>query len=328
MQPAAIVYLLLAATVMLACEPQQQLVIREAENLLQRGAVIEAEQLLLGLASILERAGSASQTCLPIVLNNLGSLNQDLGRYYAAERFYSRAFRIEEQQSSAGADISTTLDNLGSVYFETGRHRKAELVRLKALDLRVAQLGPNHPAVARIVQNLATQKYAQGRVEEASQLYGRALAIWRVSGLEDTAECATAFNGLGLIYAKAGDLDRATENVRRALDIWIRSSGVSVSAARAEANLAALLMAQGEVKAAEIHWRSAIRRAEQSTGSQTAITRDLLYRFMIFLRQIRRTAEARYVKARIAEIDKIGTDPSFKSAITDITELEDRRSMK
>jgi tetratricopeptide (TPR) repeat protein len=220
------------------------------------------------------------------------------------------------------------LDNLGSVYFETGRYREAESVRLKALNLRIAKFGPDHPGVARIIQNLATQRYTQGRVEEAAELYRRALAIWRVSGLEDTAECATVFNGLGLIYADAGDLDKAVIHVRRALDIWVRSSGVSVSAARAEANLAVLSAAQGDAKAAEVHWRSAIRTAEQSTGSQTAITRDLLYRFMIFLRRMRRTTEARDIQARIDKIDKIGLDPSFKAAIIDITELEKRRSKR
>ena len=328
MHPPTIAYLFFTATVMLACEPQQQLVIREAASLQQVGKVAEAQQLLLRLTSMLEHEGSAGQSCLAVVLNNLGSISQDLGRYHAAEQFYSRAFRIEELQSSVDVDISATLDNLGSVYFETGRYREAESVRLKALNLRIAKLGPHHPAVARIIQNLATQRYTQGRLDEATELYRRALAIWRASGLEDTAECATVFNGLGLMYAKAGDLDQAVAHVRRALDIWVRSSGVSVSAARAEANLAVLSAARGDAKAAEVHWRSAIRTAEQSTGSQTAITRDLLYRFMIFLRSMRRTTEARNVQARIDKIDKIGVDPSFKAAIIDITELEKRRSKR
>jgi Flp pilus assembly protein TadD len=136
------------------------------------------------------------------------------------------------------------------------------------------------------------------------------------------------FNGLGLIYAKAGDLDEAVAHVRRAMDIWVRSSGVSVSTARAEANLAVLRAAQGDAKAAEAHWRSAIRTAEQSAGSQTAITRDLLYGFRIFLRRMRRTTEARDIQDRIDKIDKIGVDPSFKAAIIDITELEKRRSKR
>jgi hypothetical protein len=136
------------------------------------------------------------------------------------------------------------------------------------------------------------------------------------------------FNGLGLIYAKAGDLDEAVTHVGRALDIWVRSSGVSVSAARAEANLAVLSAAQRDAKAAEVHWRSAIRTTEQSIGSQTAITRDLLYRFMIFLSRMRRTTEAGDIQARIDKIDRIGVDPSFKAAIIDITELEKRRSKR
>lgn len=319
---------LTAATVAYGCELPQKLVIREAAGLQQIGKIAEAEGLLVRLADTLESTGPAGQGCLATVLNNLGSIKQDFGKYQAAEHIYSRALRIEERRTASDSDISVILDNLGSLYLETGRHRQAESVRMRALNLRVAKLGPYHPGVATILQNLATQKLAQGRMEEASRLYKQALAIWRASGLEDTANCATALNGLGLVYAKAGDVQTGGEYVKRALDIWVRSSGVSVSAARAEANLAVLRGAQGNRKAAEMHWRSAIQRAEQSAGLHTALTRDLLYRFMVFLRDKRQTSEANQVQARIDEIDKIVDIPQFRSAIIDISELEAARSKK
>jgi tetratricopeptide (TPR) repeat protein len=318
----------LAATVLPACDPPQQLVIREAGGLQQLGRIADAETLLIELAAKLEATGSIGQSCLATVLNNLGSINQDLGKYQAAEHLYSRALRIEEHRSSNDSDIPVVLDNLGSLYFETGRHRKAESVRVRALNLRIAKLGPNDPAVARIIQNLAAQKFAQGCMEEASRLYKQALAIWHASGLESTADGATALNGLGLLYAKSGDLQTGGSYVKSAIDIWVRSPGVSVSAARAEANLAVIRGAQGDTKAAEMLWRSAIERAEQSTGFHTAVTRDLLYNFMTFLRKQRRTSEAKEVQDRIEKIDKTVDKSPFRSAIIDISELESARSKK
>ena len=172
-----------------------------------------------------------------------------------------------------------------------------------------------------MIQNLATQKYAQGHLREASELYERALSIWRASGSEDSPDAATAIQGLGLIYARAGDLAKGVKSVNCALSIWSRSFNVSVPAARAEANLAVLKFAQGDADAAGVHWRRAIETAERSIGGQTMVMREILYGYMLFLRHTRRKSEARNVKSRIDGIDKTLGDRSLKSSIIDITQL-------
>jgi tetratricopeptide (TPR) repeat protein len=305
------------------CGPEEQQTIRNALDLEGRGRVGDAERLLLGLVGSLERSGATEALCLAVVLNDLGSLNQDRGRFGVAESFYLRAIRLEEQHSDAGVDATVTLDNLGSVYFETGQYRKAENLRRKVIDLRISRLGPDHPSVARVIQNLATQNYAQGRLSEASELYERAFGIWRAAGSEDSPDAASAIQGLGLIFARTGDLPKGVKYVERALAIWARS--LSLSAAKAEANLAVLTLAKGDPAAAAAHWRRAIETAERSTGEQTIVMREILHGYMRFLRHTGRKSEARNVKSRIDSIDRnLGRRP-VPSSIIDITQLANQR---
>ncbi len=307
-----------------ACQPREQSIILHALELQHQGDGREAEKLLVELGRTLEGSGATGALCLAVVLNNLGSLKQDFGLWAEAERFYLRAIRLEEQQGGASVDTSATLDNLGSLYFETGQYRKAERLRRRAIDLRISRFGPEHPSVAFVLQNLAAQKYAQGDMAESSKLYERAFGIWHASGLEDSPDAAIAIHGLGLLYARKGELAKATRYVEWALRLWARSPNVSVSTARAEANLAVLKLAQGNGDAAGSHWRRAIDMAEQSTGPQSPVTREILYGYMVFLRRMQRSDEARTIQARIHRIDKALGDHPAKGAIIDITQLANR----
>ena len=59
-----------------------------------------------------------------------------------------------------------------------GRYEKAEPLYQRALEIREAQLGPEHPDVATSLNNLAELYRLQGRYEEAEPLYQRALGIF------------------------------------------------------------------------------------------------------------------------------------------------------
>jgi hypothetical protein len=160
---------------------------------------------------------------------------------------------------------------------------------------------------------------------EADELYDRALRIWTTAGLQDTAECATTLQGLGLIRAKQGNIAAGVEHVQHALEIWDRSRTITAAVARAEANLAVLKLAQGELSSSDFHWKSAIRKAEQVTGEQSGVTRELLAGYLRFLRSTNRKAEAKIITARMGAIAVGSHKPSVRSSVIDITEFRQKR---
>ena len=58
-----------------------------------------------------------------------------------------------------------------------GRYAEAEPLYKRALAIREKALGPDHPDVAKALNNLAVLYQKQGRYAEAEPLYKRALAI-------------------------------------------------------------------------------------------------------------------------------------------------------
>ena len=63
------------------------------------------------------------------------------------------------------------------VYKEEGRYADADPLYKRALATWKKALGPEHPDVAQLLNNLADLYLAQGRYADAEPLYKRALAI-------------------------------------------------------------------------------------------------------------------------------------------------------
>ena len=97
----------------------------------------------------------------------------------------------------------------------TGRHAEAEPLMRRALASDERSYGPDHPAVARGLNNLAMLLQGTGRHAEAEPLYRRALASWERSYGPDHPEVARGLNNLAVLspghgakHAKAEPLYR------------------------------------------------------------------------------------------------------------------------
>ncbi len=71
----------------------------------------------------------------------------------------------------------TATPTLASLYHTQGQYATAEPLYQRALAIREQALGPNHPAVATILENLAMLYRKTGRDQEAEPLEKRAQAI-------------------------------------------------------------------------------------------------------------------------------------------------------
>jgi Tfp pilus assembly protein PilF len=96
-------------------------------------------------------------------------------QYRQAERYLHRALVKAEELGPREQGIS--LNSLGELYRRQRRHEDAERMFTRALQIKEAGLGPNHPDVATTLTNLGLVYLAEGRDQAAAPLLERALAI-------------------------------------------------------------------------------------------------------------------------------------------------------
>ena len=74
-----------------------------------------------------------------------------------------------------------------------GKTRKAELLYQRALTIQERNLGPEHPDVATILNNLGLFYLKQSKSTQAQPLFERALAIWKKTLGIDHPTCCGHF---------------------------------------------------------------------------------------------------------------------------------------
>ena len=108
--------------------------------------------------------------------------------------------------SSSGAQTEIRPDDLSSLrqLYEAGKYADAVLLAQSALELAEKQFGPEHPNVARSLNNLAVLYNAQGLYGEAEPLHKRALAIVEKTLGPEHPYVATSLNSLAGTYQAQG----------------------------------------------------------------------------------------------------------------------------
>ncbi|MGO4870277.1 MAG: tetratricopeptide repeat protein [Roseiarcus sp.] len=136
------------------------------------------------------------------------------------------------------------LDNL---FDAKARYPEAEKASRRALAIDEASFGPDHPNVARDLNNLAQLLQDTNRLAEAEPLMRRALAIDGASFGPDHPNVAIDLNNLAGLLEATGHLAAAEPLMRRALAIDEASFGRDHPSTRTvRANLAILVKALGE----------------------------------------------------------------------------------
>jgi tetratricopeptide (TPR) repeat protein len=134
-------------------------------------------------AQVILRCTFESKSCVlqyAGLLNNFGWYNQTQGRYKAAYKKISRAFK--EREKALGKEHPSTLSsvsNLAGVLESQGKYEAAEEMNRRALDGREKALGKEHPDTLASVYCLAYLLYKQQEYNTASELYQRASGGFR-----------------------------------------------------------------------------------------------------------------------------------------------------
>jgi tetratricopeptide (TPR) repeat protein len=103
---------------------------------------------------------------------------------------------------------------------KAGRGTAAEPYYLRALQIYESQLGPEHPDVASVLNNLGVFYTNEKRFTEAEQVHLRALAIREKVFPASHPDIAQSKCNLAVVYHSRGDYERASELYRASLQAW------------------------------------------------------------------------------------------------------------
>jgi tetratricopeptide (TPR) repeat protein len=122
------------------------------------------------------------------VLNNIGSVQEDLSLFEKAERSYLDALQIYEARwDGPHSDVARVLGNLAELYDDDGIGGQERALALRERQVAISEkvYPENHPLLSLHMVNLAGQYRTRERSEDAEPLYRRALEI-RLSHHEPT----------------------------------------------------------------------------------------------------------------------------------------------
>jgi len=106
-----------------------------------------------------------------------------------------------------------------------GHYGRAEIIARKAIEVAEKTMGPDHPDVARSLNNLAFLYRVQGKNTQAGELYTQAWLILEVSLGPDHPDVGTTINAVASLMTDEGDYIVAESLFRRSLGILEKSLG-------------------------------------------------------------------------------------------------------
>jgi CHAT domain-containing protein/Tfp pilus assembly protein PilF len=169
--------------------------------------------------------------------------------------------------SAAEVEEARRLNQEVLALYRAGKFDEAVTRAQRALAIIEKALGPDHPAVAASLDNLALLYQSRGEYVRAEPLYERALAIIEKVLGPDHPDVATSLNNLALLYKSRGEYVRAEPLYERALAIYEKALGPDHPAvANSLNNLALLYKSRGEYVRAEPLYQRALAIIEKVLG--------------------------------------------------------------
>jgi tetratricopeptide (TPR) repeat protein len=176
----------------------------------QRGDILMARKMYREAIDVYKEGPLDSA----VIWNKIGIAYHQLLQVNEARKYYEQAIKLNPKYAEA-------INNLGTIYYAKRSYRRAIGQYNKAL-----KLAPNS---ASIYSNLGTAQFARKKYEEASESYQKALALdpevfehrsayGTLLQERTVAEKARFHYYLAKTYANAGNLERAIQYIRMALE--------------------------------------------------------------------------------------------------------------
>ena len=164
------------------------------------------------------------------------------------------------------------------VYRDQEKYKEAATLLNDALQIREKTLGPDHPAVAATLNNLAVLFGKRSKYKEAEPLCKRALEIREKCLGHDHPDVAKQLNNLALLCQNQGKYEEVEKYYKRALDIYIKKLGPDdPNVAKTKNNLASAYLKQNKYKEAENLYMEILSRVKQIEMMQSSQIQEQLH---------------------------------------------------
>ena len=144
------------------------------------------------------------------------------GDLAGAEQALEAAITIAEQTADGASPLAVALGRLGELKHLDGKEVEAEQLFRRALEIKERLLGPEHPDLVVLINDLSRLYLKRGAHADAEPLLLRLHAIKRAKG-EDHPEVATVLASLASVKQALGRYDAAEQLWRRVLEIRERT---------------------------------------------------------------------------------------------------------
>lgn len=249
-----------------------------AAVLLSLGRYADGERLARVTLEDLEPRLGGDTDPVAMLCNAHGMCCKYLTRFEDAAASYARALAIIEAIHGADTvELASLEHNLGGLHHARGEPAIAEPHARRAVELRTAALGPDHPTVAADVAAWASILEELGRIGDATVAYDRALAIFRTTYGETHYEVGFTLGALGAMLAGESRWHEARTHLDRALEIQTALLGeLHPDVALLHHYLAFTALGAGDPVRARRHIDQAVTAFERSFDREHPRLRDAM----------------------------------------------------
>ncbi|MBK8553624.1 MAG: tetratricopeptide repeat protein [Ignavibacteria bacterium] len=160
------------------------------------------------------------KSILILSLNNLGSVNQELGDPIKATGLFEEALAIGREIGEKPA-ISNSLYELGTVSLARGDYLKALEYVKDSFEIR-SEAGDKR-GMSYSLNSLADINFARGEYTSASEFYKQSLKISRELG--DKSGIASSLTGLSAVLLEEGELEKSLNYLNESIEISRNAPG-------------------------------------------------------------------------------------------------------
>jgi tetratricopeptide (TPR) repeat protein len=253
----------------------------------------EAKTVLLG--ALEDASGRQDKEYrLAYAFNNLGSVAQDQGRYFEAEKCYRRSIAYGQDGGERSlAVLARALYNLASLLYSAGKLGEVQELLRRSEAIQIEVLGRDHPEIGVLLLNRGALYFKQRKYSEAEQAYRRAWAVLEPHGKSRELELAHVAGHLGLICERSARKREATAHYNFARTVWEKRVQAGKATPEIYLSLAALYSILRQDLPATLILQAGLVVVERELGPGHPQVGDMLLLYASVLRKTGDKAEAK-----------------------------------
>ena len=280
---------------------------QEGNYLDETGAYPEAEVASAEAYFAAARVGAwavAADTATRLIgVVGIRQARKEEGREWASHAEVAVVYAGDE----SGMAEARRITKLATLHEESGAYAEALALHEQALGIWERAMGPDHPEVAIVLNNLGNVRWQTGEYTQARALYVRALAVWERTLGPDHPAVATGLASVANVEFSDGAYAEARVMFERALAITVAAQGPDhPNVGGILNNLGAVYGITGENARARAAFERVLAIDEKTLGPDHPAIGDVLVNIAAIDRQMGAYASARALIERALPIQEKG----------------------